>query len=149
MSLVRNSCAAAVAVVAMSAMGGCAEDREALSSAKSRVAEQANPICAETRQKVGDLGGDPAAERDAIQSAADRLKALPIPGEDEAQYKVFQTHVQNMALSLDDMAQSREVQSPDRARADTALSRARESNDLAKEAAAEYGLVECAQGLAQ
>ncbi len=146
MSLVLRSCAVAVAVFLL---GGCADDDEGLSGAKSRVAEQANPICAETRQKVGDLGGDPAAERDALQSAADRLKALPIPGEDEAQYIVFRTHVQNMALNLDDLAQSREVQSPDRARADTALSRAREANELAKEAAAEYGLVECAQGFTQ
>ena len=144
MSLVRNSCAVAVAVFLL---GGCgAADDEGLSGAKARLAAQADPICSETRQRVGDLGSDPAAERDAVQSAVDRLKALPIPGEDEAQYIVFYTHAQNLALSLDDLAQSRAGNFTERA--DTALGRAREANELVKEAADDYGLTDCSQGLA-
>ena len=136
--------AAAAALV----LAGCGTDSEELSGAKARVVAEGDPICVETRTKVGDLGGDPAAERDAVQSAADRLKAIDVPSEDETQYKVFQTHVQNMALSLEDMAQSRLVQSPSQERIQTALDRARQSHDLAREAAAEYGFVECADGLA-
>ena len=146
MSLVRNSCAVAVAAILL---GGCGSgDDEGLSGAKARLAAQADPICSETRQKVGDLGSDPVAERDAVQSAVDRLKALPIPGEDEAKYIVFHTHAQNLALSLDDVAQSRQVASPDQGRVNTALDRARQSNEEVKKAAADYGLVECSQGLA-
>ena len=146
MSLVRNSCAAAVAVFLLA---GCGTDPEELSGAKARVVAEADPICVETREKVGDLGSDPAAERDAVQSAADRLKAMDVPGEDETQYKVFQTRVQNMALALEDMAQSRLVESPNQERTQTALERARQSHELAKEAAASYGFIECAQGLAE
>lgn len=147
-TLVRTSCALVVAMFLFGACGG-GDDDQGLSGPKARVAAQADPICVETREKVGDLGSDPAAERDAVQSAADRLKAMDIPGEDETQYKVFQTHVQNMALSLEDLSQSRQVASPSQERAQTALDRARQSNDLAKEAAASYGFVECSQGLAQ
>ncbi|MDP8936786.1 MAG: hypothetical protein M3O23_03490 [Actinomycetota bacterium] len=146
MSLVRNSYAMAVAVFLLA---GCGTDAEELSGAKARVVAEADPICVETREKVGDLGSDPAAERDAVQSAADRLKAIDIPGEDQTQYKVFQTHVQNMALSLEDLSQSRQVASPSQERAQTALDRARQSHDLAKQAAASYGFIECSQGLAQ
>ena len=146
MSLVRNSCAAAVAAILLVACGS--GDEEGLSGPKARLAAEADPICSETRQKVGDLGGDAAAERDAVQSAADRLKALQIPNEDEADYIVFYTHVQNLALSLDDVAQSRQVASPDQGRVNTALDRARQSNEEVKKAAADYGLVECSQGLA-
>ncbi len=146
MSLVGNSCAVAVAVFLLA---GCGTDAEELSGAKARVVAEADPICEETREKVGDLGSDPAAERDAVQSAADRLKALDAPGEDETQYKVFQTHVQNMALSLEDMNQSRLVQSPSQERTQTALDRARQSHEQAKEAALKYGFVECSQGLAE
>ena len=145
MSVVRKSC---MAVVAVLLLGGCGEAKDSLSSAKRSIADQANPICEETRQKVGDLGGDPATERDAVQSAADRLKALPIPGDDEPIFKVFQIQVQNLALSLEDLAQSRLVDNPDPDRASTALDRARQANEEAKKAAAEYGLVECSQGLA-
>ena len=145
MTVVRKSC---LAVVAVLLLGGCAESDDALSSAKRSVAEQANPICEETREKVGELGDDPAADRDAVQSAADRLKALPVPGDDEAIYKVFQVRVQNMALALEDLAQSRLVENPDPGRASTALDRASQSNEEVKKAAADYGLVECSQGLA-
>ena len=146
MSLVRNSCIGAVVAVLL--LGACAESDDELSGAKAEVAAQADPICVETRAKVGDLGGDPAAERDAVQSAADRLKALPIPNEDEPKYIVFYTHVQNLALSLEDLAQSRLVASPDQGRINSALDRARQSNEEVKKAAADYGLVECSQGLA-
>ncbi len=146
MSLIRMSCAAAVAAILLGACGS--GDDEGLSGPKARLAAEADPICAETREKVGDLGSDPAAERDAVQSAADRLKALPIPNEDEADYIVFYTHVGNLAMSLDDLAQSRLVENPDPGRASTALDRARQSNEEVKKAAADYGLVECSQGLA-
>ncbi len=146
MSLVRNSCAAAVAAILLVACGS--GDDEGLSGPKARLAAEADPICAETREKVGDLGGDPAAERDAVQSAADRLRALPIPNEDEADYIVFYTHVGNLAMSLDDLAQSRLVDNPDPGRVSSALDRARQSNEEVKKAAADYGLVECSQGLA-
>ena len=144
MSLVRSSCVGAVVAVLL--LGGCSESDDELSGAKARVAEQADPICKETRDKVGDLGGDPAAERDVVQSAADRLKAIPVPGHDEEKYKVFTVEVENLALSLEDVVQSR-LQN-ETARAETALGRARESNERVKKAAADYGFAECSQGLA-
>ena len=147
MSVVRKSC---LAVSAVLLLGGCGEAKDSLSSAKRTVADQANPICAETRTKVGDLGGDPAAERDAVQSAADRLKAIPIPGEDETQYKVFQVQVQNLALNLEDVAQNRLRAASDpsaAAQVERALGRARESNEELRKAADDYGLTECSQGL--
>jgi hypothetical protein len=148
MSLVRNSCVGAVVAVLL--LGGCGEPKDALSSAKRSIADQANPICEETRQKVGDLGGDPATERDAVQSAADRLKALPIPGDDEPIYKVFQVQVQNLALNLEDITQNRARAGSDpsaAAQVETAMGRARMSNEALKKAAAEYGLTVCAEGL--
>ena len=149
MSVVRKSC---LAVVAVLLLGACGEAEDSLSSAKRSIADQANPICEETREKVGDLGGDPAAERDAVQSAADRLKALPIPGDDEPTYKVFQVQVQNLALNLEDMAQNRLRAASDpsaAAQVDRALGRAKESNEELRKAAAKYGLIECAQGLTE
>ncbi len=143
MTLVRTSCAAAVA---MFLLAGCAgDDGGGLSGAKADFAAQVEPICVETRQRVGQLGDDPAADRDAVQSAVDRLEALNPPGEDETTFRLFVLHLQNMALALEDLNQARIVNNPQRA--DTALGRAGESHELAKEQARSYGFIECAQGL--
>ncbi len=149
MTVVRMSC---VAVAAVLLLGGCGENEKALSSAKRTVADQANPICEETLEKVGDLGGDAAAERDAVQSAADRLKAIPVPGDDQPTYRVFQVQVQNLALNLEDVHQNRLRAGSDpsaAAQVDKALGRARKSNEELRKAAAKYGLVECSQGLTE
>ncbi len=143
MNLLRHCWAVAVAAFLLAGCGAGGD--EGLSGAKAGLAAQAEPICVETRQKVGDLGSDAAAERDAVQSAVDRLKALPIPGEDEATFTVFTVHAQNLALALDDVAQSRAGNDP--ARAETALGRAREANEQVKKAARSYGFTECSQGL--
>lgn len=147
MSVVRYSCAAVVAVVLLSACGAGGDD--GLTGAKADFAAQVDPICVETRQKVGNLGDDPVADRDAVQSAVDRLQALGPPGEDETTFRLFVIRLQNMALALEDLNQSRLVENPSPERAQTALDQARESHDLAKEAAADYGFIECSQGLAQ
>lgn len=146
MSLVGKSWAVPVAAVAVLLLGGCAESDDELSGSKARLAAEADPICKDTRAKVGDLGGDPAAERDAVQSGVDRLGALTIPGEDEAKYKVFLAEVQNLALSLEDVVQSREA--GDGPRAATALTRAGDTNERVKKAGVDYGFTECSQGLA-
>jgi hypothetical protein len=144
MSLVKNSCAAAAAMFLLAGCG--AGDDGGLSGAKANFAAEVEPICAETRQKVGQLGDDPVADRDAVQSAVDRFEALNPPGEDETTFRLFRLHLQNMALALEDLNQSRIVNNPERA--NTALQRAGESHDLAKEQARGYGFTECSQGLA-
>ncbi len=144
MSLLRTSCAVAVAVFLLAGCGGGDDDE--LSGAKADFAAQVEPICVETRQTVGQRGDDPAAERDAVQSAVDRMEALNPPGEDETTFRLFVLHLQNMALALEDLNQARIVNNPERA--NTALQRAGEAHELAKEQARSYGLIECSQGLA-
>ena len=70
-------------VVAGLALGACgSEDNSALGGARGAYAAQADPICAEIRTAVGQLGDDPVKDRDAVQAGVDKLNALSLPGEE-------------------------------------------------------------------
>lgn len=136
---VRLGLAAGVAGLSL-VLVGCGEldSGEELSGPRARFAEQADPICEETRAAVGGkLGVDPAKERAAIQAGLDKLKALPQPSENIEKLQVFLNWYNNMGISMEDVVQSRIVNNA--VRADTALSRARESDKEAAAAAQRYG----------
>lgn len=117
-----------------------------LSGPQSRYVAQADAVCEETRAAVGgQLGVDPAKEFAALQLGIDNLKAIPQPSEDIDQLRVFLNHYNNARLSIQDLVESKIVNNAERA--DRALTRARESDKLAADAADSYGFEECNQGI--
>jgi len=109
---------------------------------------QVDPVCKDLRKQVGDnLGSDPGKQASAIEAAVAKLMAVPKPKEDSDRADIFITALNNTNLSLQDVDQSRTVK--DQTRAEKALAGARVNADKAAAAAKLYGMVECAQPLAQ
>ena len=104
-----------------------------------------DPICAETREAVGQLGDDAEKDRDAVQAGLSKIMALQAPDEDVEMFQVFVARLQNVALALEDVNQSR-IQK-DAPRTERALATAREQEKQAADTARSYGMIECAQGL--
>ncbi|MGH9188496.1 MAG: hypothetical protein ACRD0Q_00455, partial [Acidimicrobiales bacterium] len=111
--------------------------------ARGAYSAQADPICAEISAAVGQLGDDAVKDRDAVQAGLDKLNALALPGEDVEKAEVFLTRLNNVALALEDVNQSR-IQK-DVPRAERALTTAREQAEQSAEAASSYGMVECGE----
>ena len=128
-------------------LGACAGDGETSKpgGAKGAFIAKGDPICAEIATNVGRLGDDPVKDRDAVRAGLDKLTALPAPGEDLEKVQVFLARLNNVALALEDVNQSR-IQKDD-PRAKRALATAREQDDLAADAAKSYGFVECGKGI--
>lgn len=106
---------------------------------------QVDPICKELRSKMGELGKDPARQATDINAALERIKAVPKPAEDSEIADLYRAALENVALSLQDVDQSRIVN--DQPRAERALAGARTNNTRAAEAAKKYGMTECANPL--
>ncbi|MGH9189551.1 MAG: hypothetical protein ACRD0Q_05915, partial [Acidimicrobiales bacterium] len=131
--------------VAGVALGACgSEDGDsAPGGARGAYSAQADPICAEISAAVGQLGDDAVKDRDAVQAGVDKLNALSLPGEDIEKAEVFLRRLDNVALALEDVNQSR-IQN-DTPRAERALTTAREQAEQSAEAASSYGMVECGE----
>ena len=135
---------AALGVLAALALAACG-DEGGIAAPQKEQAQKADAICREVQSKVGRLGDDPAMERDAVRSAAERLRAMNPPSENETVWMRFVTDTENLWLSLEDVAQARDPSTNDRARAERALQRVRDTNNRIKELAKDYGMQDCAR----
>ena len=134
--------AAFVAVLA----GACsAGGEDGLTGAKGAYAAQIEPICTELQGKIGELGQEPEKQAADVEAAVLKMKAVPVPGNDEQRAKLYIAAMENLYLSLQDVDQSRRVN--DAARAQKALDGAKLNNETAAKAAQSYGMVECARTL--
>jgi hypothetical protein len=137
----------AVAVFAALAVGACGSggDDGRATGAKGTYVAQIDPICADLQGKIGELGQDPAKQAADIEAAVMKMKAIPVPNDDDQQAKLYVAAMENLYLSLQDVDQSRRVN--DQTRANTALTGAKANNEVAAKAAKTYGMVECARTL--
>jgi len=137
----------AVALLAIPVVGACGAggDDGVATGAKGAYVAQVDPICAELQGKIGELGQDPEKQASDVEAAVTRIKAVPIPKEDDTRANLYVAAMENVYLSLQDVDQSRRVN--DQTRANTALAGARTNNETAAKAAKSYGMVECARTL--
>ncbi len=143
-SRTRNCAVAAFIALAASACGAGGDDGR-LSGAKGQYAAQLDPICSELQGKIGDLGQDPEKQAADVEAAVTRIKAVPVPKEDDTRARLYIAAMENLYLSLQDIDQSRRVN--DQTRATKALAGAKLNNETAAKAAKSYGMVECARTL--
>ena len=133
-------------VLAALALSGCGET-EGIGTPQKENAQRADEICQTTQVEVGTLGDDAAKDRDAVRQAADRFNQLDAPSENETTWKQFLRESENLWLSLEDVAQARDPNVNERARADRAVTRVRETNNRFAELAKKYGMEICDSGL--
>ncbi len=122
-------------------------DAEGIGAPQRENAQRADEICGATQREVGTLADDAAMDRDAVRNAAERLAALDAPSENETTWLRFVRETENLWLALEDVAQARDPAVNDRARAERAVTRVRETNDRIKELARDYGMEVCSDGL--
>jgi hypothetical protein len=137
----------AVAVFAALAVGACGSggDDGALTGAKGAYVAQVDPICADLQGKIGELGQDPQKQAADVEEAVNKIKAVPIPKNDDERARLYIAAMENVYLGLQDVDQSRRVN--DQTRATTALAGVKTNNVTAAAAAKSYGMVECARTL--
>jgi hypothetical protein len=104
-----------------------------------------DPVCAELQGKITTLGENPEKHAADVEAAVMRIKAAQYPRDDDQRAALFIAAMENLYLSLQDVHQSRLVN--DQPRAQRALEGAQANAKTAKDAAKEYGLVECAEDL--
>ncbi len=139
--------AAGGCLVAALVLGACGDAESGIAGPQREQAQKADAICTEAQDAVGrTLGDEPEKEQMALQSAAQKLHALNPPSEDETIWQQFVGEMDNLWLSMLDQAQSLDPMVNDRARAQRALDRAKETNGDIMRLAGEYGAVECAKG---
>ena len=143
-SRVRICAVAVFAALAASACGAGGDDGR-LTGAKGAYAAQVDPICAELQGKIGELGQDPEKQAADVEEAVGRMRAIPIPRNDDERARLYIAAMENLYLSLQDVDQSRRVN--DQARAQRAVEGARFNNENAAKAAESYGMVECGRPL--
>ncbi|MCA1693067.1 MAG: hypothetical protein LC733_13055 [Actinobacteria bacterium] len=135
----------ALGLLAALALTGCGGG-EGVGGPQKENAAKADAVCEETQDKVGTLGDDAGADRDVVRAAAERLATFDAPSENETTWLRFVRETENLWLSLEDVAQSRDPSTNDRARAERALVRVRETNTRLAEHAEDYGIETCAEG---
>jgi hypothetical protein len=127
-------------------LGACGDD-SAVGRAQEEQAEKANAICLEAQDAVGTtLGDEPDKDRDAINAARQKLKALPAPNQDQNEWDLFVREMDNFWLQLLDHSEALVPEVNDRPRAQRALDRARATNEQLKKLADDYGATQCAEG---
>ena len=136
----------ALGVLAALALAACGDAEEGQSGPQKEHTQRVDAICEETQDKVGTLGDDAAADRDAVRSAAERFRSFNAPSEDETVWQRFVVESENLWLTLEDVAQSRDPSTNDRPRAEEALTRARDTNARLAQLARDYGMSTCADG---
>ncbi len=132
-----------LAALALSACGNA----EGASAPQKENAQKADGICERTQDQAGTLGDDPAKDRDAVRTASEQFNALKAPSENETIWLRFLRESENLWMSLEDLAQARDPSTNERARADKALTRVRETNTRLADLARDYGMTECSKGL--
>lgn len=138
-------CAVAAFIALVAGACGSGGDDGRATGAKGGYVAQIDPICKELQGKIGDLGQDPQKQAADVEAAVMRMKAIPIPNDDDQRAKLYIAAMENLYLSLQDVDQSRRVN--DSTRAAKALEGANLNNETAAKAAKSYGMVECAQKL--
>ena len=136
----------ALGVLAALALAGCG-DAEGAGGPQKENAAKADAICEATQDQVGVLADDAGRDRDLVRTAAERLAALDAPSENETIWLRFLRESENLWLALEDVAQAREPTVNERARADRAVTRVRETNTRLAELARDYGMEVCSDGL--
>ena len=135
-----------VALLATLALGACGGGGK-IGGPQAATAKKADGICADAQDKVGaKLGDDPAADRDAIRAASDKLMAIQAPSENINTWSLFIQNVNNLWISLDDVAQSLDPNVNDTARAGRARVTVADNNKKVERYAAQYGATTCANG---
>ena len=124
---------------------GCGSG-EGQSGAQKEHAARADAICEETQERVGMLGDNAEQDRDLVRTAAERFDALDAPGEGETTWLRFVREADNLWLSLEDLAQSRDPSTNDQRRAAEALTRVNDTNGRMQTLARDYGMQICADG---
>ncbi len=148
--MTRSVRVAALGVLAALALAGCGGDpAEGVSGPQRENAQRADAICERTQDQVGRLGDDANQDRDLVRAAADQFNALDAPSENETTWLQFVRESENLWLSLEDLAQARDPSTNERARADRALTRVRDTNTRLAELARKYGMQVCSEGLGQ
>ena len=128
------------------ALGACSGGSKT-SGPEREVIAKAEAICQDTQDKVGrTLGDDPAADRDAIREATDKLMAIKAPTQNQQAWELFVQSTNNLWISLDDIAQSLDPSVNDKARADRARATVKTVNNNVKKYAADYHMEECSKG---
>ena len=135
-----------VCLLAAMAVGACSGGSKT-SGPERAVIAKSDQICLNAQDKVGSkLGDDPAADRDAIREATDQLMAIKAPTQNQQAFTLFVQSVNNLWISLDDVAQSLLPEVNDKARADRARERIATLNKDIKKYAADYHMHECIRG---
>jgi hypothetical protein len=138
-------CAVAAFIALVAGACGSGGDDGRLTGSKGAYATQVDSICKELQNQIGELGQEPEKQAADVEAAVNKMKAVPIPGDDEQRAKLYIAAMENLYLSLQDVDQSRRVN--DAPRAQRALDGAKANNETAAKAAKSYGMVECAQPL--
>jgi hypothetical protein len=133
-------------VLAALVLGACSGGG-AVSGAQEEQAKKANAICSDAQDAIGrQLGADPTKDEAALHTAADKLKALSAPSENENTWMLFVQSTNNLWLSMLDYQQSLDPSVNDRARAQRALQHVHDNNALVMKYAQEYHALDCARG---
>ncbi|MDQ4098849.1 MAG: hypothetical protein M3144_13405 [Actinomycetota bacterium] len=131
-------------MVAALVLGACGDD--GVSGAQREHAERAEAVCLEMLEAVGrNFGDDPAAERDAVKRAADRLEQMNPPSEDEPRWTLIVAEMNNLWLQLSDAAEARDPMVNDMPRAQRALERVNQTTQRMRNLTSDYGMQECAE----
>jgi hypothetical protein len=95
--------------------------------------------------KIGQLGENAEQQAKDVEAAVQQMKQRAYPRDDDQVAARFIAAMENLYLSLQDVQQSRLVN--DQPRAQRAVEGAQANAKRAKDAAKQYGLVECARDL--
>lgn len=126
-------------------LAACGEGE--IGGAQANFAEEADTVCLDAQDKVGrELGDDAIADRDAVRAASDQFMRMDPPSEGETTFEIFRQSVNNLWITLQDIAQSQEPTVNDQPRAERARETMRTVNENIKKAADDYGMNACAQG---
>jgi DNA repair ATPase RecN len=136
----------ALGLLAALALSGCGET-EGVAAPQRENANRADQICESTQDQVGTLADDAGKDRDLVRAAAERFAALDAPSENETIWQRFIRESENLWLALEDVAQARDPAVNERARADRALTRVRETNTRLAELGEKYSMQVCNAGL--
>ncbi|MFP5317285.1 MAG: hypothetical protein ACLGI2_03210 [Acidimicrobiia bacterium] len=132
-----------VGFVAALALAACGEGE--IGGAQAAFAEEADAVCLDAQDKVGrELGDDAPADRDAVRAASDQFMQMDPPSEGETTFEIFRQSVNNLWITLQDIAQAQEV--GDQPRAERARETMRMVNENIMKAADDYGMDACARG---
>ena len=147
MLTVRSRLAGGVAAVALvpALLAGCGGD-EKPGAEKARYIEQSDAICRDTFSQASGIGAgrdQQTAEKGAQVwgSAAEKLKAIPVPRESLEQAQQFTTDVENLSLAYTQAARSAALN--DQADVDEAYRDVDLIKNRAAETADEYGYEVC------